>query len=246
MCKWRLLNKIWCIWPSRPLGLIEFIGGSYLSASPNISYKYFLESLKKKGFAIHAWTYLPSFDHQSQANDAWRNFRLCRKKIESRVNAPLKVIRIGHSLGCKLHLLSPDRGRNNCALISLSFNNFNANKSIPMLGKISNKLNLKTEFSPSPIETLDLIRSQYIQQNNLIINFLNDRIDQSPILTNALKSRAKDSTTELKLKGDHLTPVSSGLRKNLFSEWSDETYKIKNLNELINTIQRYSIKALGS
>ena len=242
MGRWRRSGRIWCNWPSRPIGLIELIGGSYLSASPHISYKFLLEALREKGLAIHAWTYLPSLDHQAQANEAWKSFRLCRKKLESRVGVKLNPIRLGHSLGCKLHLLSPDGGRNSKIFISLSFNNFNANNSIPIIGRLSSKLNMETEFSPSPQETMNLIFNQYTQPNNLIINFSNDKLDQSKLLIKCLKNREQDSSENVQLEGDHLTPISSGLRQNILGEWAVDDNKIKTLNILITQIYKYSTK----
>ena len=77
MSNWRKIDRTWCYWPSNPIALIEMIGGSYLSVTPNITYKSLLESLILKKFAIHAWSYIPSFDHQAQANDAWKCLRKC-------------------------------------------------------------------------------------------------------------------------------------------------------------------------
>ena len=37
-----------------------------------------LETLGGRGWRIHAWSYVPGFDHQAQANDAWRLFRQAR------------------------------------------------------------------------------------------------------------------------------------------------------------------------
>tara|TARA_Y100001968_G_scaffold166962_2_gene152939 strand:- start:89 stop:829 length:741 start_codon:yes stop_codon:yes gene_type:complete len=242
MSRWRYIEQTWCNWPSRPIGLIEFIGGSYLSASPHISYKYLLEDLARKGLAIHAWAYLPSFDHQSQANTAWKDFRACRKILESRVGIKLNPLRLGHSLGSKLHLISPDRGRNSEALISISFNNFNVNRSIPIIGKLSSKLNFETGFSPSPKETLDLIYKNYLQSKNLIISFSNDQLDQSSILFNCLQKRLEDATIQIQLEGDHLTPVSSGLRQNLFGNWATDSSKLKTLQILVERIIIFSKK----
>ena len=183
MANWRKIDNTWCRWPSKPIALVEMIGGSYLGISPNISYKRLLEALSKKNIAIHAWNYIPGFDHQAQANEAWKEFRECRIKLESRIGIKsYKPIRIGHSLGCKLHLISPDRGRISKLFIGLSFNNFKADKSIPLLRKMSQKLNFQTEFSPSPSETLNLIREHYEQINNLLIKFKNDNLDQNDLL----------------------------------------------------------------
>ncbi|MGA0307935.1 MAG: DUF1350 family protein, partial [Vulcanococcus sp.] len=65
---WRQRGSLWCWTPPQPRGLIEFIGGSYLAATPQISYRRLLEALARRGMAIHAWSYVPGFDHQAQAN----------------------------------------------------------------------------------------------------------------------------------------------------------------------------------
>ena len=45
MANWRQLSAIWQLRPAEPTGLIEFIGGSYLAATPQISYRRLLEDL---------------------------------------------------------------------------------------------------------------------------------------------------------------------------------------------------------
>ena len=154
----RRISDVFCQWPSRPIGLIELIGGSYLSIKPEITYKKLISGLLQRNFAVHSWSYIPNFDHQIQANHAWKQFRLSRNILEKRVGFKQNSIRLGHSLGCKLHLLAPDGGRNCNGLVAISFNNFKADKSIPLLRKMSQKLNFQTEFSPSPNETLNLVR----------------------------------------------------------------------------------------
>ena len=54
-----------CYWPSNPTRIIEFIGGSYLATKPDVTYKRFIRSLISKDFAVHAYQYIPQFDHQS-------------------------------------------------------------------------------------------------------------------------------------------------------------------------------------
>ncbi len=239
MQNWRLIGNTWCIWPSKPKGIIEMIGGSYLACTPNFSYKQLLEGLFKKNLAIHAWRYLPSFDHQLHANKAWKEFRKCREHLISRVGKPIDSYRLGHSLGCKLHLLSPDLGRNSKSLITLSFNNYKADKSIPMLGKLKRKLSLESEFSPSPEETMNLISRKYLQVNNLLIKFRNDGLDQTNLLIRSLKDRDLDKSKMIQLDGDHLTPASVGLKKAVLGESSDDYLKHKQINLLIETINNY-------
>ncbi len=241
MHKSRYINDVFCQWPSRPIGLIEIIGGSYLCIKPEITYKRIIEELFKKNFAVHAWSFIPIFDHQIQANQAWKSFRSCRKILEQRVGTIPPPIRVGHSLGCKLHLLAPDGGTSCKGLLAISFNNFAANKSIPMLRKISTKLNLQTEFSPSPNETLNLIHKYYEQQNNLIISFKNDNLDQSSILLDCLKEKGLDNSKILKLNGSHLTPVSLGLREKVLRSKFKDGSKYKSIDSIINVISKWDI-----
>ena len=194
MSSWRQQGNIWQLRPSRPQALIEFIGGSYLAATPQVSYRRLLEDLQELGMAVHAWTYVPGFDHQSQAQQAWKEFREARRRLEERCGVLPPSLRLGHSLGCKLHLLAPDGGRASRALVALSFNNFAADRSIPLLGEIAPRLRVETEFSPSPEETLRLIRRHYLQPRNLIVTFGRDELDQSDDLIGALSARAGDGS----------------------------------------------------
>ena len=237
----RRTNDVFCQWPSRPIGLIEIIGGSYISIKPEITYKRLIAGLLQRNFAVHSWSYIPNFDHQIQANNAWKQFRMSRKKLEKRVGVIPTSIRLGHSLGCKLHLLAPDGDKNCNGLVAISFNNFKADKSIPMLRKMSKKLNLQTEFSPSPTETLNLIKEHYIQTNNLLIKFKNDNLDQNNLLLKLLKERDFDKSHILQLDGNHLTPVSLGIREKLLKSNLQSSLKYKKIDFIVNQIIHWNI-----
>ncbi len=242
MTRWRQIEGVWCLWPAKPIALIEMIGGSYLASNPQLSYRRLLEMLSKKNLAIHAWSYLPGLDHQAQANEAWKVLRRTRKQLEERIGETTPPIRIGHSLGCKLHLLSPDGGRNSKTLIALSFNNFTAARSIPMLEKIAPKLGFRSEFSPSPIETMRIVNERYLQPNNLLVQFGEDQLDQSDSLLECLQSRKNDQSQKIFLHGDHLTPASAGVRQNFIGSRNDDRIRTRNLLELANTIYEWTNK----
>ncbi|KGG15091.1 MULTISPECIES: DUF1350 family protein [unclassified Prochlorococcus] len=243
MARWRKVGQTWCNWPPQPKELIEMIGGSYLAAAPNISYQNLLNGLIERNFAIHAWSYVPSFDHQTQANKAWKELRECRLKLEERLGGKTyQPIRLGHSLGCKLHLISPDRGRRSKLFIGISFNNYKADKSIPMLKKFKRKLDFETEFSPSPKETLNLIYSNYIQSKNLLIRFKDDAIDQTDSLLNILKSRDIDQSTIIELEGNHLTPTSRKFNEIFLEKNTKNIYKGGKISTLIDTIYKYIVE----
>ena len=237
----RRISNIFCQWPTRPTGLIEIIGGSYISIKPEVTYKRLISGLLQRNFAIHTWSYIPNFDHQFQANQAWKQFRLSRKILEDRIGLIQKRIRLGHSLGCKLHLLAPDGGRNCNGLVAISFNNFKADRSIPMLKKMSNRLEFQTEFNPSPIETLNLIREDYEQINNLLIRFKNDKLDQNNLLLKSLKGRDTDKSEIIQLNGNHLTPVSFGIKEKLLKSNSNSSLKYQTIDLIIEKIINWDI-----
>ena len=229
---WRQRGSLWCLQPTAPHGLVEFIGGSYLAATPQLSYRRLLEALERRGLAIQAWSYVPGFDHQAQANEAWRQFRQARPQ-------GLPVLRLGHSLGCKLHLLAPDNGRNCSGLAALSFNNFSAERSVPLLAELGPRLGIQSEFSPSPSETLRLVGANYRQPRNLLVRFNRDGIDQSQRLLAVLQDRPGDQSQLLDLPGDHLTPASAGLRQNLLGSWADDPSRQRQIDSLADAISQW-------
>ena len=54
MSSWRQLGDSWVLWPSQPKAIVEFLGGSYLAATPQLSYRRLLERLAARGLALHA------------------------------------------------------------------------------------------------------------------------------------------------------------------------------------------------
>jgi allophanate hydrolase subunit 1 len=237
MARWRQQNDLWILPPAgEPRGLIEFIGGSYLAATPQLSYRRLLEALAHQGWLVHAWNYVPGFDHQSQANEAWRQFRKVRASERAPAGAGQRVLRLGHSLGCKLHLLAPDHGRGSLGLVALCFNNFSAERSIPLLSELGEQLQFRSEFSPSPQATLHQVGATYLPPRNLLVRFDRDKLDQSARLLHVLEGRADDASTLITLAGDHLTPASAGLRRNLLGSWADDPSRHRLINQLAETI----------
>ena len=229
MTRWRQRGDIWEIEPAAlERGTLEFIGGSYLAASPQLSYRRLLEALASLGWRVRAWSYVPGFDHQDQANLAWRRFRQLR-------DADGAVLRLGHSLGCKLHLLAPDGGRGSSALVALSFNNFSAERSIPLLAELGQQFNFRSEFSPSPEQTLTQVALTYRQPRNLLVRFNRDQIDQSKRLIGVLQARPDDASELQELPGDHLAPASAGLRQNLLGKWADDPARQQALERIACT-----------
>ncbi len=240
---WRQRGAIWTLESAaRGTGeapLLEFIGGSYLAATPQLSYRRLLEALAGRGWAVHAWSYVPGFDHQRQAVEAWREFRRLRRadtQAAGELESRRPILRLGHSLGCKLHLLAPDGGRACRGLVALSFNNFSAERSVPLLAEMGQQLGFRSEFSPSPEETLRQVSDNYHQIRNLLVRFRRDNLDQSGRLLAALQRRAEDRSELVELPGDHLTPASAGLRRNLLGDWADDPARQRQIDGLAERI----------
>ena len=237
MARWRQLGELWLLEPSGACkGTLQFIGGSYLAATPQLSYRRLLESLARRHWRILAWSYVPGFDHQAQANAAWRQFRLQRQSTAG------PLLRLGHSLGCKLHLLAPDWGRACDGLVALSFNNFSAERSVPLLAELGQQFQFRSEFSPSPEQTLELVGRSYGQPRNLLVRFNRDELDQSARLLGALRQRPHDRSQLLELPGDHLTPASAGLRRQLLGNWADDPSRQRAVDQLAEAIGHWSLQ----
>jgi hypothetical protein len=243
---WYQRGPLWCLEPpshrdggSGAADRLEFIGGSYLAATPQLSYRRLLEAFSHQGWSVRAWSYVPGFDHQSQANEAWRSLRRDRLQGDREPEPGQRVLRLGHSLGCKLHLLAPDGGRGSAALAALSFNNFSAERSVPLLAEMGQQFGFRSEFSPSPQQTLRQVASDYRQPRNLLVRFRRDDLDQSPGLLEALERRSEDASQMLELPGDHLTPASAGLRRNLLGAWADDPSRQRQIERLVTTISHW-------
>lgn len=238
---WHQQGALWTLEPHRPgppVGLVEFIGGTVLAASPQFSYRRLLEAFGRRGWQVRAWSYVPGFDHQAQANEAWRAFRAARRESREGETPPASVLRIGHSLGCKLHLLAPDGGRRSDGFAALSFNNYSASRSVPLLAEMGQQLGFRSEFSPSPQETLRLVAATWYQTRNLLVRFRRDDLDQSRRLLAVLQGRDGDASELLDLPGDHLTPASAGLRRYLLGNWADDPARTRQIEDVAESILR--------
>ena len=244
MGRWRSSGDLWLLEPAAaqaaaPAPLLEFIGGSYLAATPQLSYRRLLEAMAQLGWRVRAWSYVPAFDHQQQANTAWRRFRELRNELDS--PEPV-VLRLGHSLGCKLHLLAPDGGRGCVGLAALSFNNFSAERSVPLLAELGQQMGFRSEFSPSPAATLEQVQRSYRQPRNLLVRFRSDGIDQSARLLDALRTRSGDDSQLLELPGDHLSPASGGLRRQMLGRWADDPARARRIEQLATSLNDWALR----
>lgn len=208
---WQEISGSWVLIPSRPTGIVHFLGGAFIAAAPQLTYRWLLEQLGRQGYAVIATPFVNTLDHGAIARDVLNRFEttLDRLKVTTALGKRyLPIYGLGHSMGCKLHLLigslfSVERAGN----ILISFNNYPVKRAIPFIEQLRINQTFDVEFIPSPRQTNELIARQYQIRRNLLIRFRNDEIDQTITLTPVLEKRFPDMVAERLLPGNHLTPL---------------------------------------
>jgi hypothetical protein len=228
--EWQEIQGSWVLIPRRPVAIVHFLGGAFIAAAPQVTYRWLLEELAQQGYLIVATPFVNTFDHSTIAEAVLLRFERARRELartQVRGADTLPVYGLGHSMGCKLHLLigsefEVDRRGN----VLMAFNNFAASKSIPLLDKMVpafNQLsqsNLDLEFTPSPEATLKLVRNYYGVDRNLLIKFRSDDLDQTRELSQVLEAKFPTSTRIGRLAGNHLTPVGQDVNWQLGGDFS--------------------------
>jgi hypothetical protein len=244
---WQEISGNWVLIPSRPIAIVHFLGGAFVATAPHLTYRWLLEALGNQGYVVVATPFINTLDHIAIARDVLNKFEnaLSRLQATNKVlrNRYLPIYGIGHSMGCKLHLLigsvfDVERAGN----ILISFNNYAASEAIPIVEQISPVFNV--EFTPSPQDTNRLVKDSYQIRRNLLVKFNGDNIDQTLLLTKLLKQRFSDMITIQTLVGNHQTPLGqdvSWLVGKIFTpfdaigQWvKQEVYR--ELNQLKQTI----------
>lgn len=213
---WQEVSGNWVLVPPRPTAIVHFLGGAFLAAAPHVTYRWLLENLAEQGYAVVATPFVNTMDHAAIARQVLLSFDQARDHLQSQVfkRRYLPIYGLGHSMGCKIHLLIgslfPEERAGN---ILISFNNFPARRSIPLLEQMSQfSPAFAMEFTPSPVETNQLIDKHYQVRRNLLIKFTNDEIDQTRSLSEVVQRRFPDMTTIRILKGNHLTPLGQDVK----------------------------------
>ena len=219
---WQEISGNWIYIPSRPKAIVHFLGGAFIGAAPHLSYRSLLEETSQQGYGIIATPFLNTFDHIDIARHVIESFEWCVEQLQMAGKLPkryLPIYGLGHSMGCKLHLLigslfAVERAGN----ILISFNNFPARRSIPFADNLPDDFDF--EFSPNPVETNEIIATKYQVRRNLLIKFKQDDLDQTLRLNPILQQRFSNLVTLKQLPGNHLTPLSQKITWKAGKEFS--------------------------
>lgn len=208
---WQEVSGSWVLIPARPKGIVHFLGGAFVATAPQMTYRCLLEHLERQGYAVIATPFVNTLDHTAIARDVLNRFETTLSRLQAKTvlgKRYLPIYGMGHSMGCKLHLLIGslfpiERSGN----VLMSFNNYPARRAIPFIEQLNIQPAFDIEFTPSPLETNELIGKRYQVRRNLLIKFTNDEIDQTVSLTQVLQQRFPDMVAVQTLPGTHLTPL---------------------------------------
>lgn len=215
--EWQEISGSWVYLPRKEVkGIIHFLGGAFVATAPQISYRSILEHLSQEGYGIIATPFLNTFDHFAIAREVLNRFEtvIARLQRSNKLSQGyLPIYGVGHSMGCKLHLLigslyDVERAGN----ILISFNNYPASRAVPLMEQFNSNPILNLEFTPDPSETEKLICEQYIVRRNLLLKFTQDDLDQSVNLNKVLENRFPNMVVLRTIKGNHLTPLNQKIQ----------------------------------
>lgn len=218
---WQEISGNWVLIPPRPTAIIHFLGGAFVASAPQVTYRRLLERLAAEGYAIFATPFVNTFDHQAIAQTVLRNFDRALYTVHETAfkGRYLPIYGLGHSMGCKLHLLigsqfEVERAGN----VLMSFNNFAAREAVPLVEQVAAMFTQfavpppNLEFTPSPAETNAIIEAGYRVRRNLLVQFTNDTLDQTREMAAVLEGRFPGLVARQTLSGTHLTPLGPDVR----------------------------------
>lgn len=147
---WKEIQGNWVLVPRNPIGIIHFLGGAFVATAPHLTYRWVLEQLAEKGYVVIATPFVNTLDHIAIANSVLLNFERALERLRDSSSLRklyLPIYGIGHSMGCKLHLLIGSvLGAERAGNILISFNNYAAKDAIPLVEQLNSALAI--EFTP--------------------------------------------------------------------------------------------------
>ncbi|KAG2481113.1 uncharacterized protein LOC120694364 isoform X2 [Panicum virgatum] len=135
---WTEVEGAWVLRPksSAPSFAVHFVGGIFVGAAPQITYRFFLERLADRGALVIATPYASGFDHFFIADEVQFKFDRCLRNLNEPVN-DLPTFGVGHSLGSVIHMLIGSRyAVQRSGNVLMSFNNKEASSAIPLFSPV--------------------------------------------------------------------------------------------------------------
>jgi len=132
---------------TKPKAVVHFLGGAFVSPQPTVAYRYILEQLTMKGYAIVATPFAVDFEYRKPAAEIRDKFSRACRDLETTNDSiadfrSLPLLAMGHSLGALMHVLLACEYPNDHGLDTLvgaalvSYNNKNVDGAIPAFKEV--------------------------------------------------------------------------------------------------------------
>lgn len=110
--RWKTVEDCFVLEPTgkESVAVVHFIGGAFVGAAPDLTYKLLLETLADRGLTIITTPYPTSFQHFGIANKAHASFERCLRSLNNGQIGSLPVYGMGHSLGALTTVLIASEG----------------------------------------------------------------------------------------------------------------------------------------
>ncbi|XVE83515.1 hypothetical protein DITRI_Ditri16bG0093700 [Diplodiscus trichospermus] len=135
---WSQVEGAWVLKPKglKPKSVVHFVGGIFVGAAPQLTYRLFLERLSEKGVLVIATPYASGFDYFFIADEVQFKFDRCLRILQEIVR-DLPIFGIGHSLGSVIHLLIGSRyAVQRSGNVLMAFNNKEASLAVPLFSPV--------------------------------------------------------------------------------------------------------------
>lgn len=236
---WQEVSGNWVLIPRNPLGIIHFLGGAFVATAPQLTYRWLLENLANQGYVVIANPFVNTLDHLAIAQSVLKSFEFTLEKLRDQGairKRYLPVYGLGHSLGCKLHLLiGTMQGGDRAGNILISFNNFSANKAIPFIeqfNQFNQEWNKRSNLPKTTPDTTNSPPTNPKSNNSNFPNF-NFAIPDLSSFNSGFNSRLNVEFTPTPEETKEIISESYQIRRNLLVKFLkddiDQTREIFNI-----------------
>jgi dipeptidyl aminopeptidase/acylaminoacyl peptidase len=59
---WQEVSGNWVLIPPKPTAIVHFLGGAFVAAAPQLTYRWLLEALASQGYAVVATPFVNTLD----------------------------------------------------------------------------------------------------------------------------------------------------------------------------------------
>ncbi|XP_051122360.1 uncharacterized protein LOC127245484 [Andrographis paniculata] len=227
---WNEIEGAWVLRPKNELtSIVHFVGGIFVGAAPQLTYRLFLERLADKGVLVIATPYASGFDHFLIADEVQFKFERCLRSLQESVE-DVPTFGIGHSLGSVIHLLIGSRyAVQRSGNILLAFNNKESSLAIPLfspvLVPVAQSLGpLLSQLASSPTVRLgaEMTMKQFENLSPSILKQVLPLVEQLPPLYMDLANGREDFSPKPE-ETRRLIKAYYGISRNLLIKFKDDS-----------------------